>query len=64
MKACVFAWPGSLAGWRLENAFPLPTGLGQWFNYARPSIWAVGGAVTLMTIARLVATMGFLTRRF
>jgi uncharacterized membrane protein len=33
---------------------PLRTGVGQSFNYARPSVWVVGMAVTVMTAATFI----------
>jgi hypothetical protein len=39
---------------------PLRTGVGQSFNCARPSIWLIGGTVTLLTIACLIQAVGSL----
>jgi hypothetical protein len=39
---------------------PLRSGVGQSFNCARPSVWVVGGTVTLLTIAAFAQSVGLL----
>jgi hypothetical protein len=55
-------------GWMYFNpsdsalVVPVRTGVGQSFNCARPGVWVVCGAVTALTIASLVQSVGALGR--
>jgi uncharacterized membrane protein len=41
---------------------PLRTGVGQSFNYARPSVWVVGGPIAVLTLASIVRSAALMTR--